>query len=123
LASQFLGCSWPQKNTRRESVAMGLLGLESHHYYGVFDLNLSTPGDFSGVMSECRPCVGVVTDVSRPHPTKPTTSVLHDAVSEVLAQLPADGHAVLNGDDPTIRAAAAYCRANILWVGESAGCD
>lgn len=123
LGSRFAGSTCPQRSHRLDSVALGMLGLEEQHQFAVFDLNLSTPGDVSGLVAECAPAIGVITDVTRPRAANTHFSMLHDAAVQLLSHLPNEGHAVLGGDDPTIRAAAEHCRAGITWVGESSNCD
>lgn len=123
LGSRFAGSSCPQRGHRLDSVALGMLALEPSHQYGLFDLNLSTPGDISSLLAECAPSVGVVTDATRPRGPHTHSGLLHDATVQVLAHLPSDGNAVLSGDDPAVRRAAEHCHAKITWVGESSDCD
>ena len=123
LGSKFSGSSCPQRSHRMDSVALGMLSLEPHHDYAVFDLNLAAPGDVSALVAECAPSIGVITDITKPRATLTHSTVLHDAAMQLVSQLPSDGHAVLAGDDTTIRVAAAHCKAKITWVGESADCD
>ena len=123
LGSRFKGSSCPQRNHRLDSVALGMLGLESEHEFAVFDLNLSTAGDVSSLVAECVPSIGVITDVTKPRAANTHFSALHDGAVQLLAHLPGDGRAVLGGDDPNVRVAAEHCRVPITWVGESSECD
>jgi UDP-N-acetylmuramoyl-tripeptide--D-alanyl-D-alanine ligase len=123
LSSVVRGVSCPQRSHRADSIALGMLGLESRHAYAVFDLNLSGPGDISSLVEECQPTIGVITDVTKPRAMSQHSAKVHDSTSQLLGRLPSDGHAVLCGGDAAVRAAAVDCRAKITWVGETDGCD
>ena len=45
-----------------------------------------------------------------------------EAKAELLAALPASGHAVL-ADDPWLRAVSSRCAAPITWIGSGPQCD
>ncbi len=123
LGSRFAGTCFPQRNHRLDSAALGMLGLEPTHDFAVTGLNLSAPGDAVSLVAECGPAIGVITNVTRARAANTHSSVLHDAAVQLLTHLPQDGHAVLCGDDPGIRAAAEHCTVPITWVGESSNCD
>ena len=123
LGSRFTGTSSPQRDHRQDTVALGMLSLEPQHDFAVFDFNLSMPGDVGGLVAECGPSIGVITDVTSPRTAGTHFSRLHDTASQLLSQLPEDGHAVLGGDDPAIRRLAEHCRCRTTWVGESSECD
>jgi UDP-N-acetylmuramoyl-tripeptide--D-alanyl-D-alanine ligase len=122
LDSKFSGCQCPPRSNRLESIALGMMTLAESHDYAVFDLNLSAPGDVTALTAECEPTLGVVTDVARLRSTQ-AHSTVHNEAAQLLSHIPATGHLVLNGDDSAVRHAAKGCKAKVMWVGESEGCD
>jgi UDP-N-acetylmuramoyl-tripeptide--D-alanyl-D-alanine ligase len=71
-----------------------------------------------------KPRIGVVTNVFPIHLERMGSI---DAIAETKAELveavPPDGAAVLNGDDPRVRAMAARCRGDVVFYGRSAASE
>jgi UDP-N-acetylmuramoyl-tripeptide--D-alanyl-D-alanine ligase len=71
-----------------------------------------------------RPRIGVVLNVGSAHLGEfGSRENIALAKGELVEALPADGIAVLNADDPLVRAMAARTQARVVTVGESAGAD
>ena len=84
----------------------------------VLELSGDAPGKLAKILPLVRPKIGVVTNVSMDH-YKNFRGL--DATAEekgtLVAALPADGVAVLNVDDPHVRAMAGRTRARVLTYG------
>ncbi len=103
-------------------VPLTFLSLEPSHEAAVIELGFYVPGEIADLCRLVRPRVGVITRI----PDKPvhfsrTPSV--DAIAagkaELIEALPADGVALLNADDPRVRALAPRTRAAVVLYGES----
>ena len=67
-----------------------------------------------------RPTVGVVTAVGVCHTEQfGSLEVVAESKGELVESLPSEGTAVLNGDDPRVRAMASRTRARVLFFGEA----
>lgn len=124
LESKHTGTSHAGCGSRLESVALGLLSLETSHEFSVLEFNLGLPGDLSGLAAECGPSIAAIAEAPSIQVTETCANgLLHDPATQLLNQLCVDGHAVLNGDDAAVRQAAEHCKAGITWVGETLQCD
>ena len=81
-------------------VPMTLLGLEDTHRYGVVEVGTSQSGEIARLSAIARPDVAVLTLVAAAH-TQGIGSIDDVAIEKgaLFAALPADGLAVVNGDD------------------------
>jgi UDP-N-acetylmuramyl pentapeptide synthase len=90
-----------------------LLGMLDRPDYAVVEWKAADATEHSQLLESCAPTGCVVTRLSG-----------HDDIEgRLLAALPADGWAVLDGDDQRLRKLAVNCPARIMWVGRSADCD
>jgi UDP-N-acetylmuramoyl-tripeptide--D-alanyl-D-alanine ligase len=70
------------------------------------------------------PSIGVVINVGVAHIGEfGSVEAIAQAKGELVEALPADGLAVLNGDDPLVAAMASRTKADVWTVGLSEGCD
>ena len=104
-------------------VPITFLAQEPSHEVAVVEMGFYVPGEIADLCRLVRPRVGIVTAV----PDKPvhfarTPSV--DAIArgkaELVEALPPDGTALLNADDPRVRAMASLTRAHVVLFGTSA---
>ncbi len=101
-----------------------LLNLGPQHQVVILEMGTYGPGEITGLVKIARPQIGVVTNVSHSHLERMRTlEAIAQAKSELPSGLPPDGLAVLNGDEPLIRAMAAQTRAKVVTYGQSEGCD
>jgi len=103
-------------------VPLTFLALEPSHEVLVIELGFYVPGEIADLCRLVRPRVGVITRIpDRPVHFSRTPSV--DAIAagkaELIEALPADGMALLNADDPRVRALAPRTRARVVLFGES----
>jgi UDP-N-acetylmuramoyl-tripeptide--D-alanyl-D-alanine ligase len=101
-----------------------LLELRPDHQAVVLEMGTYGPGEIALLAQIARPQVGVVTNVSHSHLERMgSLEIIARAKSELPAALPADGLAVLNGDEALIRSMAAVTSAPVLFYGQGEGCD
>ena len=82
------------------------------------------PGEVALLADLAQPAIGVVTNVYPVHLERMgSIEAIADTKAELVAALPATGTAVLNGDDPRVRAMAPRCRGAVLTYGLDAGND
>jgi UDP-N-acetylmuramoyl-tripeptide--D-alanyl-D-alanine ligase len=101
-----------------------LLNAEADARWAVLEMGVRREGDIERLAAVARPDVGVVTSVAKAH-----VEYLGDldgvarAKGELVAALPASGLAVLNADDPRVRAMAARAACPVLTFGVEADAD
>lgn len=110
------------RSWRNYNDALGLplsLGrLEPSHRYAVLEMGADHPGEIRELCALTQPHIGVVTNVGASHLKYfGTIARLAEELAELPAALPADGLAILNADDPQIRAMAAHTAAKTIFFG------
>lgn len=84
----------------------------------VVEMGMRGPGEILSLAAIARPQVGVITNVSPVHLERlGSIDNIAAAKRELIEALPADGVAVLNGDDPLVRAMADHARGSVLLYG------
>jgi UDP-N-acetylmuramoyl-tripeptide--D-alanyl-D-alanine ligase len=105
-------------------IPLTLLNLRAEHRLAVLELAMYQPGDIALLASISRPRVGVVTNVSPVHLERVRSfGRIVAAKSELVEALPADGLAILNGDDPRVATMSRRTRARSILYGTSEQCD
>lgn len=94
------------------------------HRYAVIEIGTDSPGKIARSARLAKPDVAVVLAVARTHtnnfPTLEDTAV---EKASLLRYLAVGGTAVLNGDDPRVRAMAAGIRGKVVLFGRTSDCD
>ncbi|HXE80309.1 MAG TPA: Mur ligase family protein [Vicinamibacterales bacterium] len=121
LRSRFEGTSTRGTCNRSKSMVRTLAVTRPWHRFAVFELAAFQPGSLDELLWTLEPDVGVVTAVGLEHYAKfrSIEAVAREKASLVRA-LPRHGLAVLNADDPVVRAMAAESPAPVVLVGLSA---
>lgn len=84
----------------------------------VLEMGMRGPGEIRELAEIARPHAGVVTNVSPVHLERlGSLENIARAKRELIEQLPEDGIAVLNGDDPLVRRMAEKAPCNVLFFG------
>ncbi|TME13843.1 MAG: alanine racemase [Chloroflexi bacterium] len=114
LASNFATFkSWQNYNDLL-GLPLSLGRLEDRHEFAVLELSCDHPGEISDLCRITRPDIGVLTNIS---PTQlqffGTVERLAAELGTLLAALPVDGLAIVNGDDELIRSLTAACVASV----------
>jgi len=103
---------------------LALLRLNSSYEKVVLEMGMYALGEIAELANIARPHIGVVTQVSHTHLERlGTIERIAQAKAELVEALPADGAAILNGDDPLIRPMAAKTKARVLYYGLDPNCD
>jgi UDP-N-acetylmuramoyl-tripeptide--D-alanyl-D-alanine ligase len=102
----------PADNPALGTVADCLLGMVDRADHTVVEWK---PGaaDSGDILELCGPTIAVLV---QPGPDEA-------ADAHLLAALPAEGWAVLSGDESRLRRLAAGCKARIVWVGRGSDCE
>ena len=104
-------------------IPLTLLNLRAEHQRAVLELAMYEPGDIALLARITRPTVGVVTNVRPVHLERVRSfGRIVAAKTELVEALPADGLAVLNGDDSRVAAMATRTRARSVLYGLSEQC-
>src|SRR2546422_7179486 len=104
-------------------VPMTFLAMEPTHEVAVVEIGFYVPGEIADLCRLVRPRIGVITAIpERPvHFSRtPSVEAIASGKAELIAALPDDGLALLNADDPRVRALADRTRARVALFGESA---
>ncbi|MDH6115918.1 UDP-N-acetylmuramoyl-tripeptide--D-alanyl-D-alanine ligase [Kitasatospora sp. GAS204B] len=90
----------------------------------VLEMGARHKGDIAYLCSLARPGIGLVLNVGSAHLGEfGSKEGIAEAKGELVESLGADGTAILNADDPLVRAMAGRTRAKVVTFGESAGAD
>lgn len=99
-----------------------LMELTPTHQYAVLEMGMYALGEIAALCAIARPQVGVVTNVYPIHLERlGSIERIAQAKAELVQALPAEGVAVLNGDDPRVRAMAAETPARSVTFGLGQG--
>lgn len=80
-----------------------LLGLTPAHDYAVVEMGMRGPGEIAELSQIAQPTIGVITNVGTAHIGRlGSREAIAKAKCELLAQMPSDSLAVLNGDNPLL---------------------
>lgn len=105
-------------------VSLTCLGLVPAHEVLVVEMGTSAPGEIAALCRIARPRIGVVTAVAPAHiEGLKSLDGVAIAKSEMVEAVPEDGVAVLNADDPRVRAMRSRTMARCLMYGSDEGCD
>ncbi|HEX6989148.1 MAG TPA: UDP-N-acetylmuramoyl-tripeptide--D-alanyl-D-alanine ligase [Bacillota bacterium] len=101
-------------------VPLGILAWEQAHGAAVFELAMRGPGEIRRLCDLVQPGIGVVINVREVHlEGLGSLEAVAAAKAELIQALPASGAAVLNADDPLVRAMAARTGARLVTFGLS----
>src|SRR5260370_1441128 len=105
--------SWQNYNDAL-GLPLSLGRLEERHEYAVLELGCDHPGEMRQLCQMTQPSIGILTNIS---PTQlqyfGTLERLAEEYGQLLAMLPINGLAIVNGDDPLIRDLLAHCAAPV----------
>jgi len=105
-------------------IPLTLLGLRPEHQRAVLEFGMYARGDIALLARIAAPAVGVITNIGPVHLERlGSLGAIAAAKAELVESLPADGLAVLNGDDPRVAALAQRTRARVALYGLSPQCS
>jgi UDP-N-acetylmuramoyl-tripeptide--D-alanyl-D-alanine ligase len=101
-----------------------LLRLAPEHTAAVLELGMSAPGEIRALSLLAEPDVAVITRVAPVHlEFFPSVDAIAEAKAEILEGLRPGGTAVLNGDDPRVRAIGERFPGRVVWFGRGGRFD
>ena len=101
-----------------------LLRLGSGYQHAVLEMGFYFPGEISLLCDIAKPQIGVVTNIGTVHAERAgSQDIIAKGKAELVQALPVDGTAILNYDDPRVRAMADQTKANVLYYGLDSNAD
>jgi len=115
----------PQGSFNTEvGVPMTIFRAELGTKYLVLEMGMRGPGHITTLVQLARPEIGVILNAGSAHlGMMGSRQAIVEAKGEILDLLPADGFAVLAGDDPAVMSQAHRTGARVVSFGESAHLD
>jgi len=107
-------------------VPLTFLRQDPGHEVAVIELGFYVPGEIADLSKLVRQRIGIVTtipDIPVHFARTPNIDAIVNGKAELIEALPEDGVAILNGDDPRVRAMAKRTRARSMLFGEGADCE
>jgi UDP-N-acetylmuramoyl-tripeptide--D-alanyl-D-alanine ligase len=124
LAQRFVTLKSPRSFNSEATLPTVLLDLEPRHQAAVLEMGMWAAGEIALLADLAQPQIGVVTNVGPTHLERMgSIEAIARAKGELIEALPADGWAVLNGDDPRVAAMAARTAARIYRFGTTSGLE
>lgn len=115
--------STPGSFNNATGVPLTLLGITAHHRYAVVEIGMSRAGEIAQLVPMVKPHVAAVLNVKPVHlEFFPSLEAIAAAKAEILSGLSPGGVAVLNADDPLVRAMTPPPGTRVLWYGTREGC-
>ena len=107
LAQRYTTLKSPGNYNNEIGLPLTLMALEPEHQRAVLEMGMYALGEIAALCRLARPQVGVVTHVLPVHLERlGSIECVAQAKAELIEALPEGGLAVLNGDDPRVRAMA-----------------
>ena len=104
LTQRFLTLKSEGNQNNEIGLPLTLMRIAPKHGYLVAEMGMYALGEIALLCEIARPIIGVVTNVGPTHLERlGTIERIAQAKAELVEALPADGVAVLNGDDPRVR--------------------
>jgi len=108
----------PRSYNNESTLPLTLLQLDQSHEVAVLEMGAYVPGDIALLAQLARPHIGIVTNVGPSHLERMgSVEVVARTKSELVRALPPDGYAILNIDDPRVRAMAEATAAQPFFYG------
>ncbi len=124
LSSRYAVFANPPSQNDVFSLPFSLAGLAAEHQVAVLELACNAFGEMAQLAALTRPSVAVVTAVNHAHLAYlGSLEAIAQEKSRLLEALPPDGLAVLNYDDPRVRAMRERTRARVVTYGMEPDAD
>lgn len=124
LAARYRVLKTPGNLNAITSMPIALLGLTPDTQVAVLEMALYDSGEIATMARIARPTIGVVTNVGMSHVERlGSQAAIVANKGDLIAALPENGVAVLNGDDPLVRGMRERARAHVVTYGLDDGND
>jgi UDP-N-acetylmuramoyl-tripeptide--D-alanyl-D-alanine ligase len=102
-------------------VPLTLIRLDEDDEYGVVEMGMNHPGEIAPLAKMTAPSIGVISSIGPAHiEFFSGQAAIAEEKASLLAALPDDGVAVLNGDDEWSRRIALPSGVRVVWTGQGA---
>ncbi|NMT63794.1 aminoacyl-tRNA hydrolase [Marinobacter orientalis] len=116
--------STPRSLNYPDGISQILLKVRPRHRFCVLEVSGGNPGDMDRPLRLFTPSIAVLTLIARDHfKAHKSLEAIAREKSKLIKALPAQGVAVLNIDDPLVRAIGESCDQKVIWVGETKGAN
>lgn len=103
---------------------LSIFGLDKNHQHAVFELGMSAAHEITRLAEIALPDIGVILNVGEGHMEFfRDLEAVADAKTELLRALSPGGTAIINGDDPLLRARESGGSCRIIRFGINTPCD
>jgi len=124
LRQRFRVLKSEQNYNNEIGLPLTLLRLSDEHEVAVLEMGTYGPGEIRALCAIASPQIGVVTNIGPTHLERMgSLERIAAAKAELVEALPADGLAILNGDDPLVAAMADQSAAPVMTYGLEPGND
>jgi UDP-N-acetylmuramoyl-tripeptide--D-alanyl-D-alanine ligase len=114
--------STPSSANYPDAIAKLLLKVSPGNKFCVLEVSGGNPGELDRPLRLFTPNIAVLTLIARDHfKAFRSLEAIATEKGKLVSALPADGVAVLNIDDPLVRAIGESCNRKVIWVGEADG--
>ncbi len=121
LQTRFDGSRSPKNFNNHIGLPLSMLEMHDEHDFAVLEMGASKVGEIRELAAIAAPEAGVLTSIGIAHLEGfGSLEQIVEAKGELIESLPADGFAVVNGDDPNCRVLGSRARCRVLTVGQQA---
>ena len=118
LAQRYQTLKNPGNYNNEIGLPLTLLHATRQHEYAVLEMGFYVPGEIEFLCDLSLPQIGVVTNIGTVHAERAgSQEAIARGKAELVHALPPDGLAVLNFDDPWVRAMADQTQARVFFYG------
>ncbi|MGN6565919.1 MAG: UDP-N-acetylmuramoyl-tripeptide--D-alanyl-D-alanine ligase [Thermomicrobiales bacterium] len=113
----------PKSYNNEFGLPLSVLLIEPETEVAVLEMGTYGPGELTALSRIAQQTIAAVTNIGYTHLERMgTREVIAQAKGELVAALPLDGVAVLNGDDPRVRPMAELTQARTIFYGQGGAC-
>ncbi len=114
--------STPSSANYPDAISKLLLKVSPRNKFCVLEVSGGIPGELDRPLRLFTPNIAVLTLIARDHfKAFRSLEAIAREKGKLVSALPADGVAILNIDDPLVRAIGESCNRHVIWVGEADG--
>jgi UDP-N-acetylmuramoyl-tripeptide--D-alanyl-D-alanine ligase len=114
------------KGNYNSEIGLPITGLElaEGHEVAIFEMGFYVPGDIDFLCSIAPPQIGIVTNIGMVHAERAGSQAeIAKGKAELVCNLPENGFAILNYDDPLVRDMAKETQAKVIFYGFTSQAD
>lgn len=122
LSQRFVTLRNPGNLNNEIGLPLTLLSLTEKHERAVLEMGFYVPGEIAFLCELAKPVIGVITNIGTVHAERAgSMDAIARGKAELVQALPPlpEGYAVLNFDDPRVRAMAGKTKARVFFYGLS----